>query len=79
MKIQNYHIDKKIACFEKKLRTMYWLRSLKIKQAMIEISEHCLAWNNKELCVLIISVSKLGVFTSFINIDCSSITFYAKT
>jgi hypothetical protein len=35
---------------------------------MIEIREHCLAWNNKELCVLIISVSKLGVFTSFIII-----------
>ena len=36
---------------------------------MIEISAHCLAWNNKELCVLIISV----VFTSFINIGCPCI------
>ena len=46
---------------------------------MIETSEHCLAWNNKELCVLIISVSKLGVSTSFINIDCPYISFYTKT
>ena len=46
---------------------------------MIETSEHCLAWNNKELYVLIISVSELGVFTSFINIDCSCISLYAKT
>ena len=45
---------------------------------MIVTSEHCLAWNNKELCVLIISVSKLGVFTSFINIDRSCISFFAK-
>ena len=45
---------------------------------MIETSEHGLAWNNKELHVLIISVNKLGVFTSFINIDRSCITFYTK-
>jgi hypothetical protein len=45
---------------------------------MIETSEHCLAWNDKELLALIISVSKLGVFTSFINIGCPRISFYAK-
>jgi len=50
----------------------------KIKHAMIEISQHCLAWNNKELHVLIISVNKLGLFTSFINIGCPCISFYAK-
>jgi len=27
---------------------------------------------------LIISVSKLGVFTSFINIDCPCLSFYTK-
>jgi len=50
----------------------------KIKHDMIEISEHCLAWNNKELCVLIFSVSKLGVFTSFINIGCPRIAYIKK-
>lgn len=45
---------------------------------MIEISEHCVAWNNKELHVLIISVGKLGVLTSFINIGCPCIAYIHK-